>query len=129
MARAGKTRLREAAINALLSASTIQGAAKKASVSKRTLLRWMKDPDFRKEYAEAKADALKMASAILTRNSAKAASVLCEIFSNRRGRLNQASRVTAAIGNIRLAHESAELEDFEERLSALERQGKDEKEI
>jgi hypothetical protein len=118
----GKARLREAAITALLTTNSIQAAAKKAGVSRRTLLRWMKDPDFRKEYAEAKSDALKVASAILVRSSAKAALVLAEIFSNKRGRLNQASRVSAAIGCLRLAHESFELENFEERLSTLERQ-------
>jgi len=91
-AQEGKARLREAAISALLSASTIQGAAKKAGVSRRTLLRWMKEPDFRTEYAQAKSEILRMASAILVRSSAKAALTLAEIFSNKWGRENQAAR-------------------------------------
>jgi hypothetical protein len=122
MVREGKTRLWEQAINALLTTNTIEKAAKKVEISKSTLLRWMADPEFRKSYSEAKADALKMASAILVRNASKAALVLAEIFSSKKGKANQSARVAAAIGNIRLAHESFELENFEERLSALERQ-------
>jgi hypothetical protein len=123
MIRAGKTRLREAAINALLSADTIEKAANKAGISKRTLLRWMKKPEFRAQYAETKSEALKMASGILARNATKAALVLAEIFSLKKGRQNQAARVTAAMGCIRLAHESFELEDLEQRIRKLEQKG------
>lgn len=122
MSQTGKSRFREKAIAALLSESSIEDAATKAGVSKRTLLRWMKDPGFRAEYAEAKADALKMASAILTRNASRAALVLAEVFSSKDGKLYQASRVTAAIGNIRLAHEAFQLESLEERVRKLEEQ-------
>lgn len=116
----GKSRFREAAINALLSENTIEKAAEKAKVSKRTLLRWMQEPNFRADYARAKANVLKMASAILVRNSAKAALVLAEIFSSEKGGLHQSARVAAAIGNIRLAREAFELESLEERITALE---------
>jgi hypothetical protein len=125
MVREGKTRLRDAALNALLTENTLEKAARKSGISKRTLIRWMKEPDFRGQYAEAKADALKMASAILTRNASKAALVLAEIFSSKKGKLYQASRVTAAIGNIRLAHEAFELESLEERVRKLEEQTHD----
>lgn len=118
-----KNRFREQAINALMSETTIERAARKAQISKSTLLRWMKDPEFRRAYAEAKADCLRMASAILTRNSAKAAVVLAEIFKCKRGKFNQSSRVSAAIGTIRLSHEAFSLEVLEERISKLEAQG------
>src|ERR1700739_1605886 len=125
MIRAGKTRLSEKAINALLSENTIEKAAKKANISKRTLLRWMAEPEFRAAYAQAKADILKMASAVLTRNSAKAARVLAESFSSKKGKANQSARVRAAMGSIRLAHEAFELENLEERIRKLEEQQKE----
>lgn len=121
MSQRGKSRLREAAVSALLSESTIEKAAEKAGVSKRTLLRWMKDPQFRQQYSTAKAECLKMASAILVRNSAKAADTLFEIFSAKRGKANQAARVSAATNNLRLAHEAFELEDLSERIANLEK--------
>jgi len=121
-AQEGKARLRGAAISALLSASTIQGAARKAGISKRTLLRWLRDPVFRSEYSQAKGDALKMATAILVRNSSRAAVTLGEIFSNKWGRENQAARVSAAALTLKLAQSAIEMEDFDARLRALEEQ-------
>jgi hypothetical protein len=51
LSQRGKSRFRELAINALLSESTIEDAAAKATISKRTLLRWLKEPEFREQYA------------------------------------------------------------------------------
>jgi hypothetical protein len=115
-------RMRERAITELLKAKSLDAAARKLGISSKTLSRWLAEPEFRAAYAHAKAEILKMASAVLTRNSAKAAQVLCEIFSSKKGKANQSARVSAAIGNIRLAHESFELESLEERVRQLEEQ-------
>jgi hypothetical protein len=111
----------ERTISALLSSNTLEAAAKKAGISKRTLLRWLDEPDFRDAYAKAKRDVLRTATAILTRDSGKAALTLTKIFSGK-PTPNQASRVSAAIGSLRLALDSFVLEDLDERLRKLEQQ-------
>jgi hypothetical protein len=125
-AEKSKDRLREKAITLLLSEKSVERAARKLRVTKRTLYRWMAEPEFKKALSEAKADLLRMASVVLSRNATKAATALGEIFMNKKGRLNQSARVSAALWNIRLAHESLELENFEERLRKLEGQSTDE---
>jgi transposase-like protein len=117
-----KDRLKERAISLLVTEKSVERAARKLNVTSRTLYRWLSDPEFKKSLSEAKAELLRMASTILAANATKAAIVLSEVFSNKKGRLNQSARVSAALWNIRLAHEALELENFEERLSALERQ-------
>ena len=114
----------ERTITALLSANTLEGAAKKATISKRTLLRWMEQPDFRDAYAKAKRQMLRTATAILTRDAGKAAVVLTKIFSGRPTE-NQAARVSAAKATLRLALDAFTLEDLEERLHKLESQNSD----
>ena len=49
-----QSRKRELAIAALLSEPTVEAAAKKAKVGYKTLCLWLKDPDFNREYREAR---------------------------------------------------------------------------
>jgi hypothetical protein len=112
-------RQQERTINALLSSNTLEGAAKKAGISKRTLLRWMEEPEFRAAYRKAKGDVLRTASAILTRDSGKAALTLTKIFTGKPTE-NQSSRVSAARATLRLALDAFALEDLDERLRKLE---------
>jgi hypothetical protein len=121
MSQGNKTRYREKAITALLSAPTIERAAQETGVAKCTLLRWMREPDFRAEYARAKADVLRTATAILTRNAGHAAVVLAEICAAE-PTPHQGARVTAALGTIRLALDAFALENLEERIRKLEEQ-------
>lgn len=121
MIRQGKSRFFEQAINSLLAANSIEQAAKSAGISKRTLLRWMADEEFRAKYAEAKADVLKMATAILTRNSGKAAKVLGDVFSGKPV-AHQGARVAACSATIRLALDAFALENLENRIRKLEQQ-------
>src|SRR5258708_34537769 len=123
MAEKNGERLREKAISLLLSEKTIERAAKKVPVTRRTLHRWLREADFRAALMEARADLLKTATRILTRNSAKAAEVLATIFSAK-GKPNQASRVSAAIGTLRLSLDAFALEDLEERIRRLEKIGR-----
>lgn len=114
-------RQQEKTISALLSANTLEAAARKAEISKRTLLRWLDEPAFRDAYAKAKRDVLRTATAILTRDSGKAALTLTKIFSGK-PKENLGPLVSAARATLRLALDSFVLEDLEERLRKLEQQ-------
>jgi lipopolysaccharide biosynthesis regulator YciM len=124
MPQTGKEREHEKAISALLSSNTIEAAAKKAGISKRTLCRWLDTPEFAEAYRKAKADTLKTATAVLTRNSARAAVTLGQIFLSK-GKENQSSRVSAARATLKLAIDSLLFEDIDLRLRKLERQKSD----
>lgn len=121
MAQKGKEREREKAITALLSSNTLEAAARKSGISKRTLLRWMEEPEFRGAYAKAKRNVLRSATAILTRDSGKAALTLTQVFTAKPTE-NQSARVSAAKATLRLALDAFTLEDLEERLRRLEAQ-------
>lgn len=114
-------RQQEKTISALLSSNTLEAAARKAGISKRTLLRWMEEQEFRDAYAKAKRDVLRSATAILTRDSGKAALTLTKIFTGKPSE-NQSARVSAARATLRLALDAFSLEDLEERLRKLENQ-------
>ena len=118
----------ERTITALLSSNTLEAAARKAGISKRTLLRWMEDPEFRDAYAKAKRNVLRSATAILTRDSGKAALTLTRIFSGKPTE-NQSARVSAAKATLRLALDAFTLEDLEERLRKLESQDQNDSSI
>lgn len=119
MAEKNSERLREKAVSLLLSEKTIETAAKKCGVTRRTLHRWMREPQFRAALMEAKAELLKIATRTLFRNSFKAADVLAKIFMGKPTE-NQSARVSAAKATLRLALDAFALEDLEERLRRLE---------
>lgn len=121
MGEKNSERLREKAVSALLSEKTVERAAKKCNVTRVTLYRWLRNPEFRAAYMEAKAEMLKTATRALTRNSARAAEVLAKIFMGR-PKPNQSANVSAAIGTLRLALDAFALEDLDERLRKLENQ-------
>jgi hypothetical protein len=118
-------RQQERTITALLTSDTLDKAARKAGISKRTLQRWMSDGEFQKVYRAAKRELLRAAIGVLTRNAGRAAVVLGQIFEKKKPPENQASRVTAASQTLKLAFSGYELEDFDERLRKLEGQGQD----
>lgn len=122
MAQTGQHRNFDKAINALLATSTIEEAAKQAGLSRRTLLRWLKLPEFRTAYIQAKGEVLRTATGILTRNAGRAADTLAVIFSGL-PEPHQSARVAAAVGTLRLSLDAFCLENLEARISALERQG------
>lgn len=114
-------RQQERTISALLSSNTLEGAARKAGISKRTLLRWLDELEFRNAYAKAKRDVLRSATAILTRDAGKAALTLTKIFLGKPTD-NQSARVSAARATLRLALDANLLEDVHERLLKIEGQ-------
>ena len=124
MSQEGKAREYEKAISALLSSPSIESAARKCHVTKRTLLRWMKEESFRAEYQETRKRMLRAATARLARNAFRAADVLDKIFSGK-PKPYQGPKVSAALGTLRLASEADIVEDLETRIAKLEAQTSD----
>jgi len=116
-----KERLRERAVTLLLSEKSVEAAAKKLGVTRRTVYRWLQDESFRAAYREARKNLLRAATARLTANMLKATEVLSQI-ATRRGVPYQGPRVSAAIGIVRLALESDVIDDLETRVRRLETQ-------
>jgi len=112
---------RERAISLLLSEKTVEAAARKLGVSKRTVYRWLQDESFRAEYQEAKKNLLRAATARLTGSMGKATEVLNQI-ATRKGKPYQGPKVSAAIAIVRLALEADVIDDLETRIRKLELQ-------
>ena len=124
MPQDGKKREDEKLIEALLSTNSLTAAAKKAGLSKRTVLRRLDEPEFAEGYRKAKRDTLKTATAILMRNSGKAALSLGQIFMGKPVE-NQSARVSAARATLKLAIDALMFEDIDLRLRKLEGQKSD----
>ena len=115
-------RRREAAIAALLTTSTIGGAAKTVGVSESTLRRWLAEPDFQACYREAREQAVRMAvgrlQALLARaGDALERAMICGTPS---------VEVRAAGIVIQEAFKGTELLDLAERVAALEESARQE---
>jgi Helix-turn-helix domain len=118
-----KERLRERAVNALLHCRSIASAAKRVRVSERTLRRWLADENFYGEYQAAKRELARAGNARLAMNRVLAADTLAEVAKHK-GRKFQAPRANAAANIIKLAMDADVIEDLQERVRKLERQGK-----
>jgi hypothetical protein len=111
----------EALIAALLTAPTIQDAASAASVPERTAHRWLRDDDaFKAAYLAARREALRQATARLSRASSGAVNVLLQIAADKRA--SPAARVTACRTILEFAYRAEEQEDLAARIQALEQQ-------
>jgi len=111
-----KSRFRERAIVALLSASSVERAAKTAGMSRATLLRWMQDEGFKAELTAARralvTEAISRLQVMLTDATATLHALLtCKAPTVRLG---------AARALVEFAFRAKDAEDFESRLSALE---------
>src|ERR1039458_5671882 len=69
-------RKKEAAIAALLTQRNLEEAARAVNVSARTLRRWLRLPEFRAEFQQARQDVVVQTNARIQQNSGIAASVL-----------------------------------------------------
>ncbi len=112
-------RKREEAIQALCTQRNVDEAARAAGVSKRTLLRWMKLPEFREAYLEARREVLSQSNARMQQASGAAVATLLKIMVD--AGAPPAARVRAADRILSGARQAMELEDIEVRLAALER--------
>jgi hypothetical protein len=111
-----KSRLREKAIAALLSAPTLAQAAKKAGLSKATLYRWMQEPDFKAALRAARRGVVDATIGRLQAVTTEAVTALHKALTC----TTPTVRVSAARAILEFSFRSVELMDLEERLSALE---------
>lgn len=120
MATARLTSKQQNTILALLTEPTIKAAAQKAGVGERTVHTWLDEPAFSKAYAKARREATRRAVARLQQYSDTAAAVLLEIMATKSN--HPSVRLAAAKTVLEFSIKAVELEDMEQRLTALERQ-------
>jgi hypothetical protein len=111
-------RKKEAAINALLTHRNMEEAASAVGVSKSTLARWQKKPDFQSAFLEARKAAIAHGNGRLQYGYGAAASTLMKIM------LDPSSpasvRMRAAESVMDRAKQGIEEEDTDPRITALE---------
>ena len=109
----------EEAVAALLTQRNVEEAAKTVGISARTLLRWMKEPEFQTAYREARRIAYSQAVARLQQGATAAATTLLKVM------LDQSTpasvRVRAAECIMNHSSKAIEIEDVEVRVADLER--------
>ncbi len=120
----GLTHKQRKAITALLATQTIGEAAKLAGVSERTLTRWLAKPEFRAALAGACQDAF---SGVGRRLIAGRDVALDTLFRLMQGADSENVQRQAAVNWYDVLHKVKTLEDFEQRIAALERQIEGEK--
>jgi hypothetical protein len=113
-----KPRLAERLITVLLSEPTIEGAARAAGVSIRTVHRWTQDLDFNEAFVFAKNNTMEAATAQLQGASSKAVDALLEVA--RMGEPD-AGRVSAARAILEFGFRGLENEVLAKRLDELEK--------
>jgi hypothetical protein len=110
------TRKKEQAVAALLEQPTVRRAAAAAGVSERALRLWLRQPNFKAAYGEARRQLLEHALSRLQRASQKAVGTLVRAL--RAGR--DGDRIRAALGILDRAMAGGELLDVLGRVEALE---------
>ena len=118
-------RKQEEAIAALLVQRNIEEAAKSVGVSHKTLLRWMKVPEFDEAYRKARRQAFGQAIARLQQGSSAAATTLLKIMLDQNSPAS--TRVRAAECVMNQGIRAIEMEDLEARIVVLEGSAEKEK--
>jgi hypothetical protein len=118
-------RKQEDAIAALLTQRNVEEAARTAGVGARTLLRWLKLPEFQNAYRQARRDAFGQAIARLQQGSAAAATTLLKVMLD--AATPHSTRVRAAESVLTHAAKAIEIEDIEARVTMLEQAAASEK--
>lgn len=112
------SRKQEQAIAALLTAPSITEAAQQTGIGEQTLFRWLKDPAFAEAYRQARRQVVQQAITQLQAACGEAVENLRVIMGNPEAPAS--ARVSAARTVLEMAVKAVELEDLEQRLSALE---------
>ena len=112
-------RKQEEAIAALLVQRNVEDAARAAGVGTRTLLRWLKLPEFAQEYRKARREAVHQSVARMQQATGAAASVVLKLMTD--PNVPAAVKLRAAECVFDRAFKGVESEDIEARLSELER--------
>lgn len=111
-------RKQEDAIAALLSQRNIEEAARACGVGARTLIRWLKLPEFGNEYRKARREVVQQAIARLQQATGAAGTVALKLLTD--PNVPAAVRLRAAEFVFAHAIKGIEVEDIEVRLAALE---------
>ena len=112
-------RKQEEAITALLSQRGIEDAARACGVGGRTLIRWLKLPEFNAAYREARRAAVSQSVARLQQATGAAVSTLLKVMVD--PNTPASTKVRAADSVLDHSAKSIEIEDLEVRLTELER--------
>jgi hypothetical protein len=112
-------RKQEEAIAALLIQRNVEEAARAAGIGARTLLRWLKVPEFQTAYRDARREACGQSIARLQQGTAAAATTLLKLLVEPGTPASVRARVADSIFNH--AAKAIEIEDIEARVAALER--------
>ncbi len=112
-------RKQDDAIAALLTQRNVEEAARAAGIGTRTLLRWLKLPDFQAAYRQARRDAFGQAIARLQQGTSAAATTLLKTMIDPATPASVKVRSAEVIFN--QATKAIEIEDIEARVSELER--------
>ena len=119
-------RKKEEAIAALLTQRNMEEAARMAGIGKRTLIRWLKLPEFQAAYREARRAAVSQSNARLQQASSAAVSTLLKIMVDVSAPAS--ARVRAADRILERAKQGLENEDIEVRVAALEQAARERRE-
>ena len=111
-------RKHEDAIAALLTQRNVEEAARSVGIGVRTLLRWLKLPEFQKAYRDARRAAVGQAVARLQQGTSAAATTLLKVMVD----LNTPASVKVRAAEAILNHsaKAIEIEDIDARVAALE---------
>jgi len=111
-------RKKEEAIAAMLSQPSLEAAARTLGISVQTLYRWLKIPEFKKSYLEARREVVSQANARMQQNSGFAASTLLKVMVSQD--VPASVRIRAALSVMQLSQKSLQDEDLEIRLADVE---------
>ena len=111
-------RKQDEAVAALLTHRNIEEAAGAAGIGARTLLRWLKIPEFQAAYRQARRDAFGQAIARLQQGTSAAATTLLKVMID--PSTPASVRVRAADSVFNHAAKAIEIEDIEARVAVLE---------
>jgi hypothetical protein len=108
----------EAAIAALVVRPSIEDAARAAGVGEKTLRRWMREPEFKAQYLEARREGVHQAVGRMQQATSAAGTVILKLMTD--PNVPPAVRLRAAENVFAHAIKGIELEDIEARLTQLE---------
>jgi hypothetical protein len=111
-------RKQEDAIIALLTQRNVEEAARSINVAPKTLLRWMKEPQFESAYRDARRDAFKQSIVRLQHATSAAVETLLKVMEE--PSTPASTKVRAADSVLNHAAHAIEIEDIEARVTALE---------
>jgi hypothetical protein len=110
-------------ITAILSCRTIKEAAEQSRVSERSIMRWLKEPEFQTQYQAAKSELLQATVNRLRTVAMDAVTTLHVVATEESN--PPASRVSAGRAILEMLLRAVEVEDLCKRLDRLERSVKE----